>query len=392
LAALLVFRLTKSKIGAALAPLLVLSAAYVGRYGISARADMVALLLSTTGFFVFYTNRESRRSQAIAAGLMLLSFFYKQQFIGAPVAVLLYFLISRRLRDAATFALLLTAGGLLLVGVFAFLVFPNQPFVNHFLMYNHLPFEKRLLLPEILMFVVPLFVPLLGSADFVESQRDFLLKCYAIVPAVLYFFLLFSSGSGADTNRCLEGAFILMCLLAARIATAEGLMSGVAWTGAAALTFLVVAALGSAFVVPEIHEGDFAVDREFQSYLRQNFGPGTSVLTYYPADPVRAGLEAPITNLWHYSALIHKGVLSDHDIVSRIQARGYGAILLDFELQPANISTSGEFYTTASIRQAVLQNYIEKSRLELPTPEMTRFGTKLLHVWVPRPVIPGERQ
>jgi hypothetical protein len=65
---------------------------------------------------------------------------------------------------------------------------------------------------------------------------------------------------------------------------------------------------------------------------------------------------------------------------------------LDFELQPANISTSGEFYTTASIRQAVLQNYIEKSRLELPTPEMTRFGTKLLHVWVPRPDIAGESQ
>src|SRR5215472_801151 len=49
LCALFVWKLTNSKLGALLAPLLILGSAYVGRYGISARADMVALLLAFSG-------------------------------------------------------------------------------------------------------------------------------------------------------------------------------------------------------------------------------------------------------------------------------------------------------------------------------------------------------
>src|SRR5690349_23548301 len=52
-----VFRLTKNRIGAAMAALLLLGSAYIGRYGISARADMIALLLAFTGFFIFFKNR-----------------------------------------------------------------------------------------------------------------------------------------------------------------------------------------------------------------------------------------------------------------------------------------------------------------------------------------------
>src|SRR5436190_17077100 len=62
LSGLFIFRLTKSKVGGALAFLLLLGSAYVGRYGVSGRADMVALLLAFSGFFVFYDNRESRRA------------------------------------------------------------------------------------------------------------------------------------------------------------------------------------------------------------------------------------------------------------------------------------------------------------------------------------------
>ena len=384
LSALFVFGLTKSKVGSALAFLLLLGSAYVGRYGVSARADMVALLLAFSGFFIFYNNRQSRGAVIGAAGLMLLSIFYKQQFIGAAISVFIYLILSRRFRQALEFAAILGAGGLVLLALFSFLVFPHQSFLLHFISYNHLPFEKDLVLPEILMFVIPLFAPLLGSADFVDHHPDKLLTCYVVTSAGVYFLLLFSSGSGADTNRCLEPLIILTCLMAARIATTNGIFGGIAWLGALAFTLTVVALLSTVFVVPRVRSEDFASDKALQEYLRSTFPSGTSALTYYAGDPVRAGLEAPITNLWHYSALIRKGVLSDHDIVSRIDHCGYGVILLDFDLVRLRSAKMADFYTTQSMRDAILRSYRHAARLELPTPEVTRYNEKAVHVWTPR--------
>lgn len=381
---LFVFALTKRKRGAALATLLFLGNAFTGRYGVSARADMVALLLAFTGFLIFYRYRESRRALVISAAFMLLSFFYKQQFVGAPIAVFAYLVTTRRFRQAAEFVAVMVAGGLVLVGVFSFLIFPHQAFLLHFISYNHLPFDKSLVVPEILMFVVPLFVPLLGSADFVDRQEDKLVACYVVISAGAYFFLLYSSGSGADTNRCLEAVVVLSCGLAARIATAHGALPGLTWTGALAFTLALVTLLGSAFVVRQVRPEDFIADRTLQNYLRENFPAGTSALCYYAGDPLRAGLEAPVTNLWHYSSLIRKGALSDRDIVSRIDHGGYGVILLDFDVARFNSTKMADFYTTRSMRDAILRSYKQATRLDLPTPELTRYTDGNLYVWVPR--------
>lgn len=382
---LFVFRLTGNALGAVLAVLLLFSNAYVARYGISARADMVALLLSFAGFFVFSRQNESRRALMFAAGLMLLSFFYKQQFIGAPASVLLYLLITKRFRAAAEFAAALGIGSLLLVAAFSWLIFPGQPFLTHFLAYNHLPFDKHLVLPEILMFVIPLFVPLLGSADFLDTQGEGLIKTYAILATGGYFLLLFSSGSGADTNRCLEAVVVLNCLMAARIASAPSVLGGVAWTVALAMTLGLVALLGSAFVVPKVRAEDFRDDAAVQRYLRENFTPKVPILTYYAADPLRAGLATPITNLWHYSALLRNGTISDRDIVARIQGGGYAAILLDFDLDASTVQKNGDFYTTPSVRAAIVSTYHEHALLKQPVPELTRFSTGMIHVWLPLP-------
>jgi hypothetical protein len=384
LASVFVFRLTGSKYGAVLAPILLLASPYIGRYGISARADMVALMLSFAGFVIFYSNRSSRRALAAAAFLMLLSFFYKQQFIGAPGSLLLYFIFTKRFRQAAEFLSFLAAGAMSLIFVFTFVVFPHQQFITHFFFYNRLPFDKSLIVPEILMFVIPLFVPLLGSFDFVDAHRDSLVKWYVVLSGGGYFLLLFSSGSGADSNRCLEAVVVLNSVMAARIATADGPFAQLAWTGFLTLTLTAVMLLSWAFVVPKVQAEDFRADRALQDYLRRNFPPATPALTYYAGDPLRAGLEAPVTNLWHYSALVRKGFFSDHDVVARIDRGGYGVILLDFDLNPSNSATTGDFYTTKSMRDAILANYTEQHSLELPTPEVTRFSTKTLHAWVPR--------
>ena len=173
----------------------------------------------------------------LAAALMLLSFFYKQQFIGAPLSVFSFLMITRRFRRALEFVLIMGAGGLALAGR---LQLPGLPasghFCLHFIVFNHLPFDKSLIVPEILMFVIPLFVPLLGSADFVDHHSDKLIACYVVVSSAGYFLLLFSSGFGADTNRCLEAVVVLSCLFAARIVTTKNLLSGFAWTAALGFT------------------------------------------------------------------------------------------------------------------------------------------------------------
>ena len=383
-AAYFVFKLTRSRLGGALAAVLLLSTVFIGRYGISVRADMVALLLSFSGFVVFYRNRESRRAMLGAAALMLLSFFYKQQFIGAPVAIVSYLLITKRIRRAFEFALTIATGGIALVFIFSHLVFAHQAFLTHFFSYNRLPFEKGYVLPEILMFAVPLFIPLLGAADYLDRRPDKLIACYFVTSVAGYFLLLLSSGSGADTNRCLEAAVVISCLFAARIVTSKTLLGGLAWTTVLAATLAFVSLLSSAFVVRKITAEDFTADAALQKYLKRDFPPRTSVLGYYAGDPLRAGLTAPITNLWHYSALIRTGALSDRDIVNRIDDGGYGAILLDFNLHGVISTRTADFYTTPSIRNAIAAKYQLVAQLNMPAPELTRYSDGNIYIWIPR--------
>jgi hypothetical protein len=390
----LAFTLARKKIAGALAAFLLFAAAFIGRYGVSGRADMVGLLLAFTGFLVFYRFRNSRRALILSALLVLLSFFYKQQFLGAPGAILTYLILDKRYRQAFEFVLTMIAGGLILTGVFSFLIFPHQAFLQHFIAYNRLPFDKHVLLPEILMFAVPLFVPLVGSIDFLAQYPDELIACYVGVSVGSYFLLLFSSGSGADTNRCLEPLVVLTCVFAARVTTSEGILPGLGWAAPLAATLALVSFLSFAFVVPHVGAADFAADSGLQSYLREHFPPRTSALGYYAGDPIRAGLDAPITNLWGYTALIRKGTLSDHEIVSRIANGGYGVILLDFDLDRFNSSKMADFYTTRPMRDAVLRSYQQVARLNLPPAETSRFTDGSMYVWVPKSVVavPAQRQ
>ena len=344
----------------------------------------VALLLAFAGFLTFYNFRDSRRALIISAVLVLLSFYYKQQFLGAPGAIFVYLVLDKRFRQAFEFLFTVIAGGLILAGVFSFLIFPHQAFLQHFIAYNRLPFDRHVLLPEILMFAIPLFIPLLGSIDFLTQYPDKLVSCYVGVSVGSYFLLLFSSGSGADTNRCLEPLVVLSCVFAARIATSDGILPGLGWTAPFAATLALVSFLSFAFVVPHVRPSDFAADAALQNYLRANFPPRTSALGYYVGDPIRAGLDAPVTNLWGYTALIRKGVLSDREIVSRIDNGGYGVILLDFDLDRFNSSKMADFYTTRPMRDAVLRRYQQVARLNLPQPETSRFTDGSMYIWVPK--------
>jgi hypothetical protein len=383
LGAVFVSKLTRQKMAGVMAAGILLSTAFIGRYGVSARSDMVALLLAFSGFVVFYSARQSRRAIVLAAVLMLLSFFYKQQFIGAPVSIFCYLVSTKRFQRALEFAAFMGIGAGILLAIFSLLIFPHQAFLLHFFSYNRLPFEKDYVLPEVLMFAIPLFVPLLGTADYVDRNSDKLLTWYAGTSAAAYFLLLLSSGSGADTNRCLEATVVLSCIFAARIASSEKLITGLAWTAALGVTLALVSLMSSAFVVRKMSADDFAADTALQSYLKTDLPPRASVLGYYAGDPIRAGLSAPVTNLWHYAALIRSGKMSDYDIVSRIRSGGYTAILLDFDLAQSASWHSADFYTTESMRRAILTEYRLTAQLGEPTPELTRYSDGHIYVWTP---------
>jgi hypothetical protein len=75
--------------------------------------------------------------------------------------------------------------------------------------------------------------------------------------------------------------------------------------------------------------------------------------------------------------------LSDRDILSRIDAGGYGVILLDFDLA-RSIPSMADFYTTTSVRDAIRRRYRQVARLNLPIPEITRYTDGNFYVWVPQ--------
>ncbi|MGA2630150.1 MAG: hypothetical protein ABSG54_08025 [Terriglobia bacterium] len=135
---ILAYRLSRSYLAAFLAPLVFLSSGIVTSYGTADRADSVALLLVLSGVLLAYRSQQSS-ALAGAAVLMLLGFFYKQQFVAGPLTVVVFLVIEKRYSLAIKFSGLLVLGGLSLLALFQFVVFPGQAFFHHFFLYNLLP-------------------------------------------------------------------------------------------------------------------------------------------------------------------------------------------------------------------------------------------------------------
>ncbi len=375
--ALLAFWQGRSYLAAALAPLLFLAYRSAARFGTSARCDIVALFLPFAGFLIAYRSRNSR-GLFVAAPLMLVGFFYKQQFVAAPLAIVLFLLLEKRYRLAAGFAGALALGGLGLLGFFQFVAFPGQAFLEHFLLYNFLPFTPTRFVFGILFFGVMLLVPLLVGLEFLRLHPNKLLSCY--LGCALFLGLLTVAREGSDSNYFLECVLLLSALLAAlfakRIADSPRALELLLLLG-------VTLFLGQWFVPPAPQPEDFARDRAVQDYLRRNFSPHTPALGYYTGDLVRAGLETPISNLFHYAWLTRQGVLSNRDLVAQLDARRYGVIVLNFDLQGQEDSNRKDYYLIQPLRQTILANYRPAASLEMPGPEKYRPSDRF-YAWVPR--------
>jgi hypothetical protein len=375
---LLAYWLTGKAAASAFAVLLYLSWSIVSLYGLSARCDMAALMLGYWGFLLAYRFRDGARI-LWAVPVMLLAFFYKQQFVAAPLAVSAYLLLEKRYRQAAQFAVLLAVGGLSLLAVFQFIVFSGQDFFLHFVSYNIMPFFWHRVGEGLLFAVVFFMIPCILAIRYLRQTPNRLLALYLLFAVALC--VAGYGKEGSSLNYLLEPAAILAPLLAAL--SIQTLAEGKQMASVAVLLGIsLVPATRLGAVVPSGE--DFARDRAIQGYLRANFRPGSEAAAYFTGRLLRAGLAAPISDIYQYSWLACTGKIPEGDWIAQIETQRFAPFLVSTDLRDEKLAHVGtQICLSEPVHEAFLRNYKLKEVLSLPVPESLGFG-KELFVWVPR--------
>jgi hypothetical protein len=382
---ILAYWLARSYLAGLLAALIFLSCGFVTFYGASSRADSLALLLMVAGVLWMYRFRESRLLLA-GVPLMLAGFFYKQQFVAGPLAVVAFLVLEKQFRRAWQLAGILALGGLGLLALFQWVVFPGQAFLRHFFLYNILLFSRQQFVGGLIIFGVTLLVPLLVGLEFLRVRPNRFLACYLVIAVLMA--LSAVSKEGSDTNYFLEPILIVSVLFAALVAKRVFEAGRVGEL----LVLLVVAILTNQLFTPAPpRPADFARDRAVQEYLRRSFAPHTLAMGFYPGDLVRAGLTSPFTDLFKYAQLVRNGTLRADDLESSVRRRRFGVIIMTFDLQAGQDEGWLKRFLTEPVRIAILENYQPAVSLDLPGPEKFHRDDKF-YAWVPRPRTPGTGQ
>ncbi|MBZ5542968.1 MAG: hypothetical protein LAO07_04725, partial [Acidobacteriia bacterium] len=307
---LLAFWLTRSPLAATLAPPLFLSYALVTRHGTSARSDMVALFLVFTGFLVAFRFQGDRRI-LLALPFMLLGFFYKQQYVAGPVAVLLVLVIEKRYRTAMWFLGLLISGGLALLALFQFVIFAGQAFLSHFILYNAVGFSwQQLKYAGLLYAAVVLLLPVLLGRTYLRKHPNRMMHSYLAVSIVLS--LITAGKVGSGSHYWFEPLLIVSALVAALVAER---IEGFGKPGGMVLLLASVLVLARVSSAPSPTPRDLARDQAIQAYLHRRFPPGTPALSHWAGDMARAGLDLPVSDSDQYRYLVREGILSDQPLL-----------------------------------------------------------------------------
>jgi hypothetical protein len=372
--ALLAYWISRSWIAAIIATVLFLAYPFVIHFGTQNRCDALALLLWFAGFLTAYRFRNSGKI-LFAVPLMTLGFFYKQQFIAAPLAILLFLMIEKRYRHAAQFVGLLGALGGGMLGLFQFVIFRHQSFLLHFFYYNAIQASFSQAMQWAVVLAVTFIVPVGVAVYYLRSHPDRLLACYfgILVPLLL----VTMARRGANINYAIELLLLLCPLFAAQITATLARPSLALLT-----TFLLALTLwmGNAIPVWKPSTEDFERDRAVQTYLAEHFERHAPTLGLYAGDLERAGLDTPLTDLANYTWLVCAGRLPDQILLAPLEAQRYRLILLRFDLRAAqtNHDTAGTCFP-AQFTQAILENYrpVDESAAKL-------FATKKYFAWIPR--------
>ena len=374
---LLAFWLSRNLLTATLGVVLFLSFAFVTRHGLSARSDLGAFVLWFSGFLIAYRLRETRKV-LWGVPLMLAGFFFKQQFIVAPLAVVLFLVLERRRRHAAEFAgiMVLSVGGLL--ALFQCVIFPGQAFIQHLIFYNMMPFLLERARTGVCFFGFLVLLPLVVAIAYLRTHREKLLSCYLGCAVALN--LLMFAKMGSDTNYFLE-SFAIVCPLVA------AMMWDCAGQTLRAGKFLCLLGggltLSLILTYPVPGPRDFEADRAMQDFLRSRFPAKTKALGYYTGDLVRAGLDTPITDIFAYGTLVGLGKISEQGAVSQLRRQRFGVIVTYFDVRTTRIEVRPDFILTEPLRQELLRSYQLLATLELPGPEVIQPQDRF-YAWIPR--------
>jgi len=374
---ILAFWLSQSYVALFLGPIVFLSYGMVTDHGLQALSDGAALLVSFTGFLVAYRLRNSR-AVLLAAPIMILGFYLKPQYIAGPLAVVLFYLLERQWWRAAEFAGLSTLGLLSLFAYFQWIAFPGQAFWRHFLLYQASLFSWHRFGIALFLYVLLFFIPLLFVIEYLRTSRNRMMACYLGVGIVLGLLTYAKSASGI--HYFFESVFVVSTVVTALLA-GELARQRMPVDLLLVLTLMLFAAQWSTKPAPR--SSDFQQHEVIQSYLRQNFPPGAKALGPAPGDLLQADLETPYAGVFQLTQLVHRGILSDRELVAAIRAHEFSVVTLNFDVWRERDPYWLRFYLTAPMIEAIQQEYVLATNLDLPLPERERLGDRF-YAYVPR--------
>jgi hypothetical protein len=374
---LLAFWLTGSRMAAFLGLLVFLSYGMVTDHGLQALSDSAALFLFFVGFLTAYRFRDSR-AVLLAAPIMILGFFMKPQYIAGPVAVVLFHLLGRQWRRAGEFAGLCALCGVSLFAYFQWVAFAGQAFWRHFLLYQASLFSWQRFGIALFLYALLFFIPLLFVIEYLRTSRNRMIACY--LGAAIVLGLLTYSKSASGMHYFFETVFIVSTVVPALIAREFAKQR-------LPVDLLLVQALmlfaGQWSTKPAPRPADFQQHEVIQNYLRQNFLPGAQALGPAPGDLLQAGLRTPYAGVFQLTQLVHRGILSDRDLVGRIYGHEISVITLNLDVSAERNPYWLRFYLTAPMIEAIRREYVLATILDLPQPERERLGDHF-YAYVPR--------
>lgn len=363
LCGLLGFWLTGKPFAAALSSVLFLGWGMGTGHGILALSDGMAVFLAFAGFLVAYRFRNGR-SLLLAAPLMILSFYYKPQYIAGPAAVLLFLVIEKRYRLAGEFATVLAASGLALLAFFQFVVFKGQEFYQYFLFHQ----APLLSWAGFLRRTMPLFglvmlPPAILAVSWVRDHRDRLIACYLLCAAALG--VLTYSKDMSGTQYFFELVLLLSVLLSTVLT--EKLNGRLYPLDVVMFVFVVlVVQQVLAGPGPQPRATDTAKYDAVQSFLQSNFTRGSASLSTIPTDALQAGLGVPYSGIFVLTTLSSRGRVSDRNLVSQISGDRFAVIILGIDLDKETDPYWINFVLTPGMRKAIRSNYELVASFDMP--------------------------
>jgi len=375
--AVLAFWLSRSYWVACLSPLVFLSYGMVTGHGILALSDAGAVFLALTGFLIAYGFRNDGRI-LLAAPVMILSFYYKPQYIAGPAAVMLFLVIEKRYKLASAFAGILAGCGIGLLGFFQFAVFPGQAYWRHFLFYQ-VPllswhgFVHRTLVATGVFIVLPS----LFALEHLRFHRDTLLGCYLFFAVALGLFTYSKDASGLHYffESILVFSVLLPAVIREKMAVRAHPMDLIAF-----LAVVLFMAQWQTAAAPQ--PSDFAEYNVLESFLREHFPRHASSLCASPGEFLQAGLDAPFAGLFQLAMLSRRGVVSDRGLVARIDNGRFALIVTRVDIAHEKNPYWVNFAATPAMLAAIRSHYKLETVLGIPGP-LKQTPRDKFYVYVP---------